>query len=33
LAFVTLAESEANLPIKKLIKFLLYMYRYKIRYV
>lgn len=33
LAFVTLAERDANLSIQKLIKFLLYMYRYKIRYV
>lgn len=33
LAFVTLAENESNLPIDKLIKFLLYLYRYKIRYI
>lgn len=33
LGFVTLAENEANLPIEKLIKFLLYLYKYKIRYV
>lgn len=33
LAFVTLAENETNLSIEKLMKFLLFLYRYKIRYV
>ena len=33
LAFVTLAERDSNLPIDKLIKFLLFLYRYKIRYI
>ncbi len=33
LAFVTLAENESNLSISKLIKFLLFLYRYKIRYI
>lgn len=33
LAFVTLAEDESNLSINKLIKFLLFVYRYKIRYI
>lgn len=33
LAFVTLAENDANLSIDKLIKFLLFLYKYKIRYV
>ena len=33
LAFVTLAEDQSNLHIDNLIKFLLYLYRYKIRYI
>lgn len=33
LAFVTLAETDTNLSIEKLIKFLLFLYKYKIRYV
>lgn len=34
LAYVTLTEEdESNLSIDKLIKFLLYLYKYKIRYV
>lgn len=33
LAFVTLAGNDSNLPIAKFIKFLLYLYKYKIRYI
>ena len=33
LAYITLTEDESNLSIDKLIKFLLYLYKYKIRYV
>lgn len=33
LAFVTLAEDQKNLTVHKLIKFLLYLYKFKIRYI
>lgn len=33
LAFVTLAEDQKNLTVNKLIKFLLYLYKFKIRYI
>jgi hypothetical protein len=33
IAFVTLAEQEKDLSIEKLIKFLLYLYKFKIRYI